>query len=760
MEVPAPVLPQAKPQASSSLTPNAEQAQLGLADALYSRQQWDGASAEYQRFLADYPRSQQLAPALYRLAECYLKLGNDNSARLYFGKVVAIPQSGPFGGAAAFRLAEFEFHDRDFANAVAHYKIAAQQLPEPKAKTGANYYTARCLEELGRKLEARTVYAALADASEKHPFQENSQLRLARLLAEAGLRPEARVRFQKLIADTTSDEVRAECVTQDALLLLEIDPKKALPSLEKALSTKGTDEWHGLLKIGVLKASFASGEAQQVIAAYAGAEAALEPAQLAEVQLLVGNAYKQLKQYTEAAAMYTKLIESAPESAAAASARYERLKCFYNLDRKDLPQQIEAFLGGKPKAEDRDNAWLMKAEVLRIRGDFAGAGNAYNQVVRSKELKAERRADALMRWAECAVRTGDNPSTITATSELLSAFPNHALVSTALYWRAETRRRSKQYGPAEKDYDEILKKHPSFGDREVVLKQMALLRGEQNDNAAMAKYFEQLLKEFPESASKAEANHWIGRSAFEAKDYKKAVTYLAEARSLNPTEYFESDSLRLVYCAYNLNDPDQFWTRVQEYLPKGKNKIAPDVLRWCAKNYLDTKQQSKAEPVLTLLCAGEEVTETDWLQLATVRLPLIDFQGVVKAVEAYLPLVSHPAGKARGLLLRSKAELALGNGAAAQKTVDEVLRLQPDGLLNAEARLVAGDIQFGQKNSEAAAKLYESVSIAFDDDQISPSAMEKAYAAYRAAGKAKEALTILNKLQSRYPEYARERNLK
>ena len=760
MEVPAPAAQAVRPLPSGPASVSAEQAQLGLADALYSRQQWDGAVTEYQRFITEFPRSLQLAPALYRLAESYLNLGNQNSARLYFSKVVGIPQSGPFGGAAAFRLADFEFQERDFTNAVAHYKIAAQQLPEPKAKISAQYFAARCMQELGRKLEARALYQTLADATEKHPFQENSQLRLARLLVEGGRASEARPRFQKLLESTASEEIKAECVTQDALIQLEMDAKTALPALEKALATKGTDEWHGLLRVGVLKASFALGESERVIAAYAGAEASLEPAQLPEVQLLVGNAHKQLKQYTEAAAVFTKLIDGAPESPSAATARYERLKCFYNLDRKDLPQQIEAFLGTKPKPEDRDNAQLMKAEVLRIRGDYAGAGGAYSQVVRSKELKPDRRADALMRWAECAVRSGDNASTITATSDLLSSFPNYNLASTALYWRAETRRRAKQYGPAEKDYEEILKKYPTFADREVVIKQMALLRGEQNDNAAMAKYFEQLLKEFPESPSKAEANHWIGRSAFEAKDYKKAVGYLAEARTLNPTEYFESDSLRLVYCAYNLNDPDQFWVRVQEYLPKGKNKIAADVLRWCAKNYIDAKQNAKAEPVLSLLCAGEEITEVDWLQLATVRLPLNDFVGVVKAVEAYLPLVSHPAGKVRGLLLRAKAELGLGNHGAAQKTVDEAIRLQPDGILNGEARLVAADLQLAQKNTEAAAKLYESVSIAFDDDQISPSAMEKAYAAYRSAGKSKEALAILNKLQSRYPEYARERNLK
>jgi lipopolysaccharide biosynthesis regulator YciM len=89
-----------------------------------------------------------------------------------------------------------------------------------------------------------------------------------------------------------------------------------------------------------------------------------------------------------------------------------------------------------------------------------------------------------------------------------------------------------------------------------------------------------------------------------------------------------------------------------------------------------------------------------------------------------------------------------------------MIRVQPEGPLNAEARIVAGDIQVAQKNFDAAAKLFESVSIVFDDDQIAPASMEKAYYAYRSGGKLKESLTVLNRLQSRYPEYAREHRLK
>ncbi len=760
MEVPAlqPQLPAAG--GSGSPAANAEQQQLGLADALYSRQQWDGAIPEYQRFLSDFPRSPETAAALYRLAECYLKMGSTNSARLYWSKLAALPQPGPIGGGAAYRLAEFEFKDREFTEAAAHFKLASQLLPDAKARQSAQYFSARSYQELGRKPEARALYQALADAPEAHPFRDSSRFQLGLLLQDAGRPGEALARFEKLAGEAGSAEIRAESTARSALLLLEAnEPRKALKALESALASSEIAQWHKVLHLGVFKAHVALGDQEKIIATYPAAAAAVEAAQLPELQLLAANAHKSLKQYTEAADFYTRVVEGAPESASAASARYDRLVCYYNLERKDLAQEIEAFLGTKPKPPERDNALLMKAEWLRLKADYTGAGGAYAQVVKSKELKPERRNDALMRWAECNVRTGDAEATVVATSELMAAAPNYPLAATALFWRAESLRKLKRYGEAEKGYETLAKRFPDSPDRETALKQWALLRGEQNDNPGMAQRFEQLLKEYPETKDAAEAHHWIGRSYFEAKDYKKAGTHLEKARDGN-ADYFESDSLRLVYCAYNLNDPDDFWNRVQQYLPRGKNKVTPDLLRWCAQVYLDAKTSPKAEPVLSLLCAGEEVTENDWLQLATARNAVGKHPEAIEAAAAYLGLVSHPALKARGLLVRARSELALEKSAAAQQTVDEVLRLQPEGMLNGEARLVAGDILASQKEWEAAAKIYESVSIAFDEDQLAAPAMEKAFQAYRTAGKARESQNVLNRLQSRYPEYARERALK
>jgi TolA-binding protein len=91
--------------------------------------------------------------------------------------------------------------------------------------------------------------------------------------------------------------------------------------------------------------------------------------------------------------------------------------------------------------------------------------------------------------------------------------------------------------------------------------------------------------------------------------------------------------------------------------------------------------------------------------------------------------------------------------------VEEGLKQQPDGSVNAELRITAGDIQAAQQRWLDAAKTYESVSVIIDDENVTPRAGEKSVACYRRAGEDEVAKKLLNRLQSRYPEYFQNKRL-
>jgi TolA-binding protein len=90
----------------------------------------------------------------------------------------------------------------------------------------------------------------------------------------------------------------------------------------------------------------------------------------------------------------------------------------------------------------------------------------------------------------------------------------------------------------------------------------------------------------------------------------------------------------------------------------------------------------------------------------------------------------------------------------AQKIAEEIMALQPEGRVNAEARLLAGEVQLERGNFDDAGKAFKGVALLYDDPAITPRALDKAALAYRQAGNTQEADRLSHELRERYPNYA------
>ena len=73
------------------------------------------------------------------------------------------------------------------------------------------------------------------------------------------------------------------------------------------------------------------------------------------------------------------------------------------------------------------------------------------------------------------------------------------------------------------DLNIILAKYPKAHEREAALQLKALILGQQDNTKGMVDTFLQLAKEFPKSSIAAQAQYYIGKTAFETKDYKTAL---------------------------------------------------------------------------------------------------------------------------------------------------------------------------------------------------------------------------------------------
>jgi TolA-binding protein len=571
---------------------------------------------------------------------------------------------------------------------------------------------------------------------------------------------------QALAQTTENPDLKAEATVRSGLWQLELNqPEKAQEDLKRALEMPNIGKWKDVAQIGLVQMKYNESKYQEIVDEFGGGAKEISADSRPQFLVLVGNSFRQLGKIPEALKLYDQLIREAPGTMYGKDAAYERLVCLYQLDGENLLREIESFLGSHNDSTKRDQVLLMKAEQLFKKQDYAAAAPVYEVVSKSRQLAGNYKAKALYKFAWCSLQKGANDKASAGFTSLIEGYPTTESIASALFHRGIARLRTKDMAGALGDLNQLIVKHPQAKEREPALEQRAIIQGQQNDNAGMAETYKQLLKEFPNTTAAADANYWIGWVAFENKNYKDVPAPLGAARDADKEKYLERASLRILLSHYYLENWDAVASEIDLYLSAGgKGQVPEQVLRGAGMHYYElgdradddgarTANFQNAAKFLELTCKRDDAKPDDFLNLGRSQLHLGKFKEAVDALGAYLKSAKEPAPRCVGSIAMAQSLIGLGDFDGAQKAADEALTLQSEGRLNADARIVTGDIQKARGNSDAAAKIYDSVAVIIDDEEITPRALEKAIAAYQKAGSDTDAKRLLNTLKSRYPEY-------
>ncbi|MEI6561446.1 MAG: tetratricopeptide repeat protein [Verrucomicrobiota bacterium] len=743
--------------------------QFNYANSFYSQKDYSRAATEYERYVSLYANGADREAALFRMAESHRQLQNFNTARKGYEALLMDYPESEFVGPAAFRLGDLCFQDKNFPDALAYYRKAAVRVKDPSISLSAKYFAARCLENVKATSEALEAYQELITA-EENPFRDASHLAIARLLADSGRNNEAITQFDALIKQTSKASLKAEATVREGLLLIEMGkPERAAAALTRALTLPELGSWKETAEVSLFRVLYNSQNYQQVVETYdTSAKQFSAPAQ-PEVLLIVANSNRQLGKDKAARALYEQINHDFPDSVYAKDAQYYRLLALYNANAPELMTEVDAYLAQNPEAnEKRDQLNLLKAESLYKAKQYAAAAPLY-ATLETSALAPALKAEALFKlgWCYTQMQPRDNPSAIQAFSAFINQYPVHKLAATALAQRAlsyqqtalaqpsGSPQQSQSLKAALADFDHVLSRYPKASkERELAFQQKALILGAKEDGyAAMADTFAHLLSEFPDSPRAGQANYWIGWAAFEAKNYKKAIPALEAARAKDKEHFGDKASRLLLQAHYFLEERAATAAEIDQ-APDGK--VSAEILRWLGLDYFKAGDAVHAEKYLAKLTAQESATlqPEDWLMLGSVRTKLQKWAEAETTLKTYLGKVSEPSQQAIGHLALGESQLAAKHFPEAQKSADSALALQPEGRLNAQGRMLSGDIAMARADFTAAAKLYLTITLVFGDDpEITPKAYAQAYLAYKKAGDVPKAAKTLNDLQSRYPEY-------
>jgi TolA-binding protein len=731
-----------------------DQMQLELADSYYAKKLFGQAAPEYERYLQSFPTAPDRAIALFRLGESHRRTGSNNAAKTAFETLLSQYVQGEFVGAGSYRLAEIYYEEKSYREALPLYRRASVRLKEPAVANSAKFYTARCLEALGQKLDARIAYEELVGTAENNPFQEASRRSLAMLFKDAGRTADAIKQMQIIAKETQNPELKMEATVRTGLWMMDAkQDANAEKQFQAAIALEGNSKWKEVSRMGLVRLQFNAGKYDAVVAAFANADKDFSTDSKPELLLLAANANRMLNKTTEARALYDQLLTEFPTNAYARDAQYERLKMLYYADDPALVEEIDKFLATNPAGVERDQVTLMKAEVFYKKQDYTNALPLYAQLEPSRTLPAGLKGEALFKLGYCYVQLRDFDRAVKTFSAFVDQHPTNKSISYALIQRGLAYQQLKNLSAALKDYDQVITRYPKAKERELALQQKALILGQQGDNAGMTDAFKTLLKDYPETAAKAQANYWIGYAAFEAKNYKDAVEPLRRARDLDREQFFEKASIRALHAVFNLEDKEATANEIEIYSKDGKEKVPSQILRWLGGEMFKGQRFDQAERYLQMLTPRAEAVPDDFLVLGRSSLKLGKYAESGASLETYLKSVKEPAPRATGSLELAQARIGLKDFDGAQKVTDEALLLQPEGPINGEGRITAGDIQMARGHLDEAARIYRSVSAVLDDETVTPRALEKAVEAYTKSGNEAEAKKTLNLLQSRYPEY-------
>lgn len=479
--------------------------------------------------------------------------------------------------------------------------------------------------------------------------------------------------------------------------------------------------------------------------------------------MIAGRAYMRLNQYSEALQLFRdveKLVK--PETDMAFQAAYNRLLCFFQIEGRNVPEQVDAFLQLYRKSRPEDSrihtALMMKAETLFANNEVAEAAKIYS-TINAGSVSEKNRPGLLYQRGWCLSEAGDAQGALRSLNEFIAKYPEDPRVPSALAKRAKAYVESAEPDKAIADFDKLT--GPGIPEElaSFAWLESAHLRRTEGNIPDMIVRYQGLLKSIKDldTGLQAEANYWIGWGLVKTNTAKDSVSYLEKARSLRPDAYSKHAGLLLALGYFASQDPQKLAAEINLAIQGKYDADIPDqAIQWSGMQSFNALDYTSAAKSLALVANPKEPRETAkeiWRYLGKSLLETGDAKGALEAVNNVLAVEDNPGWKADGLLDRGRALYGLKRFAEARKSADEAEELHPQGRTSAGLLILSGDLNVESDQLGAAGADYLKVISFHEDKDLKPLAIWKYIHVLEKEGKTEEVEKYRQQLKSDFPEW-------
>lgn len=715
-------------------------------------------------YIERYPNHPNTQAASYYLGECYYQSGSlDEGKRILHGVINRFLE-GRYVALASNRLGYDAYNQKKYSQAAVHFGRVATMATTAEERYRGRYQEASCFRYAGNVDDAIQSFL-MVEQSEEAPanYRESARLKLAHLYLGKKESGEAREKFEALMVPEVEANIRIEATLNVGLLALQNKEVEIAKECFEVVLSSNQEKFKASAQAGLMNSMYTAKDYQGVLdvmkqGGYLGS-AATEAVKYA----IAGRSAYQLKSYNEAIRLFSKAESQEPMSAEAFEASYFRLLCFYNIKGANIPKQVDAFLeiyqGQYPKHERIHKALLMKAETLFDAEKHREAASAYNQID-SEIIGGSNQANLYYKRGWCLSLSGDHNGAVRDFTSFLARHGDDERAADVIAMRGKSFLALGDRISALKDFDLLIKRYPKDKLAALAWQNSAKIRKEDKDYADMIRRYEALLSGFSDLSddTSANAHYWIGWGNYQIKKFPEAIKALEEASQLDSKKYGLNSGMLIIYSAYSMKDKGRLQEGIESMTESGHSeKVPASIFRWLGVQCFNAGEMASAHQYLTKGVTLDDPRATPqafWKMLGKACVSAGKYEEAIVATTNFLDVVEEPFWKAEALLDRAEAYLGVENLEQAKTSAEQGLELRPKGKVNADLRMILGDIAYNSNDFAGAAAYYVVVVQLFvDDKDLRSDALYKSYEALRQKGDQAEAAHYLNTLKEEFPDY-------
>lgn len=719
-------------------------------------------------YLNEFPNHPNAEAAWWYLGQSYYASGRTEDAKRCYHNLLNRYSKGRFAAAAAYTLAADHFNNRQYALAATLFEklIAIATLPADRHR--GLFHAGLSYELQGRNREAMVYYRKLvADPEPVNAYLSRGQLGLGRLLAHDGKDEEALPLLEQVANSPSPADVRGEAAVEaGALAARGGHPELADKYLSMVMNTPGMEASRPEAQLTLMAYRFEQKKYQDVVNLYLRAAAGkLTGEREARRLMLAARSYMMLQKNVEALELFREVERlTLPTDDYAFEANYLRLLCFYRIEGRHVPDQVDAFLQlfrkSRPKDPKIHTALLMKAETLMAENQIAEAAKVYNDIDATL-LSEENRPGFLYNrgWAQASAE--DPQGAIRSLSVFLESYPKDERAPKALIQRAAAYAATGEAAKALVDYDRLIagKADPEL-DGEARMRSADIAK-QQNNLPDMIRRYRDFLEKAakPTASQKAKASYWVAWGLVKTERAKDAVPYAQAARQFAPETYGKNAGALLSLCYWSLQQPDELCGEVDKAIAGGYSTDLPEQLvRWAAMQAFNADRFKQAAGFYGLIADEDQPEATPkevWRYLGKALLAAGEPAKALAPINHALSAEEELMWKADGLLDKGQALLDLNRPAEALKVAEEGLAMRPQGRVGAGLNILRGDVFMKQGNATEAAAAYVGTVVFMDDNDkvLKPRALYKLSEALEKKGDKAEAEKYRQERLRKYPNW-------